>query len=75
MPRYFSKGLPARTGRTRIPELSLSNSKLSPALTPKARRMSRGTVICPLLVIRACFCKASLLRLTLARYSLLGSRL
>ena len=32
----------------------VSNSSLSPARTPNARRISNGTVTCPLLVIRAC---------------------
>jgi hypothetical protein len=35
---------------------SLSNSSWSPLLTPSIRRTSRGTVICPLLVIVARFC-------------------
>src|SRR5690349_5772750 len=55
MPRYFSKGLLVRTGRTRTSLPSCSKSSRSPGRTPRARRMSRGTVICPLLVIRACF--------------------
>jgi len=73
MPRYFSNGLPARTGRTRTPEVSLSNSKLSPALAPKARRISLGTVICPLLVIRACFCKADLMSYSSTTFLTLGA--
>src|ERR1700683_214508 len=55
MPLYFANGLFARTGRTRIPVRSFSKSNLSPGRTPRARRISCGTVICPLLVIRACF--------------------
>jgi hypothetical protein len=56
MPRYFENALLLLTGRTRIPLPSLSNSSLSPLRTPSTRRISRGTVICPLLVIVACFC-------------------
>ena len=56
MPRYLENALWLLTGRTRIPLPSLSNSNLSPLRTPSARRTSRGTVICPLLVIVACFC-------------------
>jgi hypothetical protein len=56
MPRCFENALSLLTGRTRIPLPSLSNSSLSPLRTPSARRTSRGTVICPLLVIVACFC-------------------
>jgi len=56
IPLYFEKALLLLTGRTRIPFPSLSKSSLSPLLTPSARRTSRGTVICPLLVIVACFC-------------------
>ena len=59
MPRYFEKALWLLTGRTRIPLPSLSNSSLSPLRTPSTRRISRGTVICPLLVIVACFCIVS----------------
>jgi hypothetical protein len=55
MPLYFANGLFARTGRTRNPVRSFSKSNLSPGRTPRARRISCGTVICPLLVIRACF--------------------
>src|SRR5258708_2034228 len=60
MPRYFENALWLLTGRTRIPLASLSNSSLSPLRTPSTRRISRGTVICPLLVIVACFCMVSL---------------
>ena len=60
IPRYLENALRLRTGRTRIPLASLSNSSLSPIRTPSTRRISRGTVICPLLVIVACFCIASL---------------
>jgi hypothetical protein len=59
MPRYFENVLWLLTGRTRIPLPSLSNSSLSPLRTPSTRRISRGTVICPLLVIVACFCIVS----------------
>src|SRR5579864_1018325 len=38
-----------------MPFASLSKIKWSPERTPKARRTSSGTVICPLLVILACF--------------------
>jgi len=65
IPRYFEKALALLTGRTRIPLPSLSNSSLSPLRTPNARRTSRGTVICPLLVMVACFC------ISLTSYSLL----
>src|SRR4029077_15957571 len=65
MPRYFENALWVLTGRTRIPLASLSNSSLSPLRTPSTRRISRGTVICPLLVIVACFCIVSLRILTL----------
>jgi hypothetical protein len=60
MPRYFENALLLLTGRTRIPLPSLSKSSLSPLRTPNTRRISRGTVICPLLVIVACFCIVSL---------------
>lgn len=56
MPRYFPNGLLTLTGRTLILFPSPSNSSLSPGRTLKARRISSGTVICPLLVMRACFC-------------------
>jgi hypothetical protein len=56
MPRYFENTLLPLTGRTRMPLPSLSNKSLSPLRTPSTRRISRGTVICPLLVILACFC-------------------
>src|SRR5207237_8907694 len=55
MPRYFSNGLLVRTGRTRTPPPSLSKSNLSPGCTPSALRISCGTVIWPLLVMRAAF--------------------
>lgn len=55
MPRYFENALLLLTGRTRMPLPSLSNSSLSPLRTPSARRTSRGTVICPLLVSVASF--------------------
>jgi len=58
IPRYFANGLFSRTGRTRIAAPSSSKINLSPGPTPKARRISRGTVICPLLVIFACFLSA-----------------
>src|SRR5262249_61695546 len=66
IPRYFENALLLRSGRIRIPWLSLSNSSLSPLLTPRARRISRGTVICPLLVMVACFCIVRNLFLTLS---------
>ena len=52
MPRYFSNGLLGRTRRTRTRPPSLSKGSLSPGRTPRARRISWGTVICPLLVHR-----------------------
>src|SRR5438128_8964942 len=55
MPRYFSNGLLILTGRTRTSLPSFAKSSLSPAPTPSARRISCGTVTCPLLVIRASF--------------------
>jgi hypothetical protein len=70
MPRYFSNGLRVRTGRTRTPLPSFSNSSRSPGRTPRARRISCGTVICPLLVMRACFFTAILQFLTLPHSSL-----
>ena len=71
MPRYFSNGLLVRTGRTRTPLPSFSKSSLSPGRTPIARRISWGTVICPLLVILACFFTANPPFLTLSQCSLL----
>jgi len=65
MLRYFENALLLLTGRTRIPLPSLSNRSLSPLRTPSTRRISRGTVICPLLVIVACFCIAHSVFLTL----------
>ena len=56
MPRYFENALLFLIGRICTPLPSLSNSSLSPLRTPSIRRTSRGTVICPLLVIVACFC-------------------
>ncbi len=56
IPRYLENVLLLRMGRTRIPLPSLSNNRRSPVRTPSTRRTSRGTVICPLLVILACFC-------------------
>ena len=56
MPRYFENALLFLIGRIRTPLPSLSNSSLSPLRTPSIRRTSRGTVICPLLVIVARFC-------------------
>ena len=56
IPRYLENVLRVRTGRTRIPNSSFSNSSLSPARTPRICRTSRGMVICPLLVILASFC-------------------
>src|ERR1035441_7461493 len=60
IPLNFANGLLVLTGRTRTPFSSLSNSNLSPGRTPSTRRTSRGTVICPLLVILACFSNAHL---------------
>ncbi len=60
MPRYFANGLLVLTGRTRTPPLSVSNNKASPGRTPRARRTASGTVICPFVVIFACFSKARL---------------
>ena len=60
MPRYVSNGLLTLIGRTRTLVPSFSNKNLSPGPTPKARRISSGTVTCPLLVMRACFCTAHL---------------
>ena len=70
MPRYFSNGLRVRTGRTRTLTLSLSKSNLSPGRTPSARRISCGTVICPLLVMRAIFFMIGSPFLTIAYHSL-----
>src|SRR5713226_7387359 len=70
-PRYLAKGLLVRTGRTLTPRALFSNSRRSPGPTPRTRRISLGTVICPLLVIRACFFKVKLPFLTLAQLSLL----
>src|SRR5579863_3018456 len=57
IPLNFANGLFVLTGRTRIPFSSPSNIRRSPGRTPSTRRTSRGTVICPLLVIFACFTK------------------
>src|ERR1700739_218942 len=57
IPRYLANGLFVLTGRTLTPVLSSSKSNTSPARTPRALRMARGTVICPLDVIFACFSK------------------
>src|SRR5271168_1113550 len=54
IPAYFSNTLPSRTAFTCTTSPLSSNSSLSPARTPSFRRMSRGTVICPLLVSFAC---------------------
>src|SRR3984957_7991615 len=74
VPRYFENTLWLLTGRTRIPLPSLSNSSLSPLRTPSTRRISRGTVICPLLVIVACFCIVLLHFLTLPQLPYLDQR-
>jgi Protein of unknown function (DUF3309) len=63
IPLYLANALFSRTGRTRIASPSSSKISLSPGPTPKARRISRGTVICPLLVIFACFFNAFLISL------------
>src|SRR5208337_3503832 len=73
IPRYLENVLWLRTGRTRIPFASLSNNRRSPARTPRMRRTSRGTVICPLLVILACFCIAISWFLTLAHFPYFSS--
>ena len=70
MPRYFENALLLLTGRTRMPLPSLSNNSLSPLRSPSTRRTSRGTVICPLLVILACFCISC--RLPGSRVNLVG---
>src|SRR6266478_1932734 len=67
IPMYFLKGLSFRTAVTRTPFPSSSNNSRSPAFTPSLRRISRGTVTCPLLVTLACFFIANL-------YSLLYHR-
>ena len=72
IPRYFEKALALRTGRTRILFPSLSNSRWSPTRTPRMRRASRGTVICPLLVILACFCTLISCFLTLLHFLYCG---
>jgi hypothetical protein len=64
MPRYFENAPWLLTGRTRIPLASLSNSSLSSLRTPSSRWISRGTVICPLLVIVAFFAQSRSLFLT-----------
>src|ERR1035437_4239786 len=73
IPRYFENVLWLRTGRTRIPFPSLSNNRRSPTRTPRMRRTSRGTVICPLLVILACFCIAISCFLTLSHFPYFSS--
>src|SRR5271165_7514463 len=56
MPRYLENELLVLSARTRTFWPTLSNTRRSPVRSPRARRTSRGTVICPLLVILACFC-------------------
>src|SRR5208283_1670524 len=56
IPRYLANGLSILTGRTRTLSSPLSKINPSPDRTPSARRISWGTVICPLLVILACLC-------------------
>ena len=53
IPLNFSNRLSVRTGVTRTAAPSCSKIRLSPGRSPSARRISCGTVICPLLVIRA----------------------
>src|SRR5206468_5155631 len=60
IPQYFENALSLRTGRIRMLFPSLSKIKRSPLRTPRTRRISRGTVICPLLVIVASFCISGL---------------
>ncbi len=62
IPRYLANGLSILTGRTRTPLSSLSKISRSPERTPSMRRISCGTVICPLLVILTCFCTCDLQR-------------
>src|SRR5579859_5138587 len=51
-PTYFRKGFSgARAGRIVVRSFSTTNSTRSPALSPRRLRTSRGTVICPLLLI------------------------
>src|SRR5260370_30486546 len=51
-PTYFSKGFSgARAGRMVVRSLSSTNSTRSPFFSPSRLRISRGTVICPLLLI------------------------
>src|SRR5271154_1479622 len=64
IPRNFSNGSSIRTGVTRTSAPSCSKSKLSPGRTPRARRISCGTVIWPLLVIRAFF-RTAIFRISL----------
>src|SRR5208337_203781 len=61
MPAYLANtlSLSLRTGRICTPLLSLSKSNRSPSRTPRSRRTSMGTVICPLLVILAPFSKSA----------------
>src|SRR5258708_30987309 len=51
-PTYFSKGFSgARAGRMVVRSLSTTNSTRSPFFSPSRLRISRGTVIWPLLLI------------------------
>src|SRR5258708_31717063 len=51
-PIYFRKGFSgARAGRMVVRSLSTTNSTRSPFFSPSRLRISRGTVICPLLLI------------------------
>src|ERR1700687_1015384 len=51
-PTYFSKGFSgARAGRMVVRSFSTTNSTRSPVFSPSRLRISRGTVICPLLLI------------------------
>jgi hypothetical protein len=58
IPLYLADGLFALTGHTLTPDLSSSNTNTSPARTPSALRMARGTVIRPFDVIFARFFNA-----------------
>src|SRR6267142_3681611 len=51
-PIYFRKGFSgARAGRMVVRSLSTTNSTRSPFFRPSRFRISRGTVICPLLLM------------------------
>src|ERR1700680_3672913 len=51
-PAYLRKGLSAaRAGRIVVLSFSITNSTRSPLFNPRRLRISRGTVICPLLLM------------------------